>query len=128
MRALGEPNDVRRAIRIYAVLQAEDKAKIVRPELVASEPVETPVERLHAEVPHLSPLGRMLYTDTRLWLVDDLLLVADKLSMAHGLELRTPFLDHRLIELIESLPDDQKLRLGIRGFTTKRVHRAAMAR
>lgn len=128
VRALGEADDVRRAIRIYAVLQEEDKAKILRPELRSEEEVEAPVRRLHAEAPHLSPLGRMLYTDTRLWLADDLLLVADKLSMAHGLELRTPFLDHRLVELIESLPDDQKIRLGVFGFTTKRVHRAAMAR
>jgi asparagine synthase (glutamine-hydrolysing) len=128
VRSLGEPDDVRRAIRIYAVLQEEDKSLIVRPELTAEEPVETPVRRLHAEAPHLTSLGRMLYTDTRLWLADDLLLVADKLSMAHGLELRTPFLDHHLVELIESMPDDQKLRFGLFGFTTKRVHRAAMSR
>jgi asparagine synthase (glutamine-hydrolysing) len=128
VRALGEPDDVRRAIRIYAVFQEEDKTQLLRPELRFEEPVEAPVARLHAEVPHLSPLGRMLYTDTRVWLVDDLLLVADKLSMAHGLELRTPFLDHKLIELLESMPDGQKIRAGLHGFTTKRVHRAAMQR
>jgi asparagine synthase (glutamine-hydrolysing) len=128
VRALGESDDIRRAIRIYAVLQEEDKQRILRPELVLEENVDAPVRRLHAEVPHLTPLGRMLYTDTRLWLVDDLLLVADKLSMAHGLELRTPFLDHHLVELIETMPDDQKLRVGISGFTTKCVHRRAMAR
>jgi asparagine synthase (glutamine-hydrolysing) len=128
VRSLGERDAVRRAARIYAVLQDEDKRWLVRRELVPEEDVLEPVRRLHAEVPHLSPFGRMLYTDTRMWLVDDLLLVADKLSMAHGLELRVPFLDHRLIELVESLPDDQKLRIGKRGFITKRVHRAAMER
>jgi asparagine synthase (glutamine-hydrolysing) len=70
----------------------------------------------------------MLYSDTRTWLVDDLLLVADKLSMAHGIELRVPFLDHRLIELLESFDDEQKLKLTAKGFVTKRVHRRAMAR
>lgn len=126
--SLGEVDDVARAIRIYAVVQEEEKRRLLRPEVVPEEPVETPLRRLHEEVPHLSPLGRMLYTDTRMWLVDDLLLVADKLSMAHGLELRVPFLDHELIELIESMPDRQKLRITLRGFFTKRVHRAAMAR
>jgi asparagine synthase (glutamine-hydrolysing) len=127
-RSLYEPDDMKRALRIYAVLQDEDKARLVREEISPTEDVAQPIARLRAEVPHLSPLARMLYTDTRLWLPDDLLLVADKLSMAHGLELRTPFLDHRLIELIETMPDDQKIRLSRRGFVTKRVHRAAMAR
>lgn len=128
-RALGEGDDVKRALRIYAVVQEEHKAALLRPELRATpRELAEPVARLHAEVLHLSPLGRMLYTDTRLWLVDDLLMVADKLSMAHGLELRVPFLDHRLVELLESMPDAQKLRLGPRGFETKSVHRRAMAR
>jgi asparagine synthase (glutamine-hydrolysing) len=127
-RSLGEDDDIRRAIRIYAVLQEESKRRLLRPELPIRGDIAEPLFRLHADTPHLSPLARMLYTDTRLWLVDDLLLVADKLSMAHGLELRTPFLDHRLVELVESMPDDQKLRLTRKGFVTKRVHRAAMAR
>jgi asparagine synthase (glutamine-hydrolysing) len=127
-RSLYEPDDVKRALRIYAVLQDEDKARLVRPEVAPTEDVAFPIARLRAEVSHLSPLARMLYTDTRLWLPDDLLLVADKLSMAHGLELRTPFLDHALIELVESMPDDQKLRITRRGFITKRVHRAAMSK
>src|SRR5207244_1071709 len=105
-----EPDDVKRALRIYAVLQDEDKRRLLRAEISATEDVALPITLLRAEVPHLSSLGRMLYTDTRLWLPDDLLLVADKLSMAHGLELRTPFLDHRLIELIESMSEDQKIR------------------
>jgi asparagine synthase (glutamine-hydrolysing) len=123
-RALGEPDDVARAIRIYAVFQEEEKRVLLRD--CASIDVAEPIRRLHDEVAHLSPLGRMLYTDTRAWLVDDLLTVADKLSMAHGLELRVPFLDHRLVELIESFPDDQKIALTPSGFVTKRVHRRAM--
>ncbi|MCK6550024.1 asparagine synthase (glutamine-hydrolyzing) [Myxococcota bacterium] len=128
VRSLGEADDVARALRIYAVFDRDEKRALLGGDHAIDEDTAAPVARLHAEVPHLSPLGRMLYTDTRLWLVDDLLLVADKLSMAHGLELRVPFLDHHLVELLESMPDDQKLRLGRRGFETKRVHRAAMAR
>ncbi len=56
-----------------------------------------------------SPLNRMLYVDTKVWLPDDLLLKADKMTMANGLELRVPFLDHKLVEFAASLPDVNKL-------------------
>ena len=127
-RALGEPDPLARALRIYAVMQEEDKARLLRPERRGSAEVGAPLRRLHEEAAHLSPLGRMLYADTRLWLPDDLLLVADKLSMAHGLELRVPYLDHRLVEQLERMPDAQKLRWGWRGFVTKAVHRRVMGR
>jgi asparagine synthase (glutamine-hydrolysing) len=127
-RSLDEPDDLRRAIRIYSVFQEEEKERLLLPALRVGQDVAEPIKRFHLEASHLPPLGRMLYTDTRTWLVDELLLVADKLSMAHGLELRVPFLDHRLIELLESFPDEQKLKLTAKGFVTKRVHRRAMAR
>ena len=56
-----------------------------------------------------SSLNRMLYADSKLWLPDDLLLKADKITMGNSLELRVPFLDHRLIEFANSLPDDLKI-------------------
>lgn len=56
-----------------------------------------------------SPLNRMLYVDTKVWLPDDLLLKADKMTMANGLELRVPFLDHKLVEFAAALPDASKL-------------------
>jgi asparagine synthase (glutamine-hydrolysing) len=56
-----------------------------------------------------SALGRMLYADTKIWLPDDLLLKADKMTMANALELRVPFLDHKLVEFAATLPDRLKL-------------------
>jgi asparagine synthase (glutamine-hydrolysing) len=56
-----------------------------------------------------SPLNRMLYVDTKVWLPDDLLIKADKMTMANALELRVPFLDHKLVEFAAALPDDCKL-------------------
>jgi asparagine synthase (glutamine-hydrolysing) len=53
----------------------------------------------------LSPLRRMLYLDTRVFLPDDLLVKADKMTMAHALELRVPLLDHQLLEWAWTLPD-----------------------
>jgi asparagine synthase (glutamine-hydrolysing) len=68
--------------------------------------------------PHLGPRGwstlrRMLYFDTRVWLPDDLLVKADKMTMAHAVELRVPFLDHELVEHVWRLPDRMKLKGGV---------------
>jgi asparagine synthase (glutamine-hydrolysing) len=56
-----------------------------------------------------SPLNRMLYVDAKVWLPDDLLVKADKMTMAHGLELRVPFLDHKMVEFAATLPNECKL-------------------
>jgi asparagine synthase (glutamine-hydrolysing) len=52
----------------------------------------------------------MLYVDYRTWLVDDILVKVDRASMSHGLEVRSPFLDHRLFELCAALPAHWKMR------------------
>jgi len=61
-------------------------------------------------VEHASPLSRMLYADTKVWLPEDLLLKGDKMTMATAVELRVPFLDHKLVEYVSSLPDHMKIR------------------
>src|SRR5262249_40548510 len=45
-----------------------------------------------------------LYVDQKVWLADDLMVKADKLSMAHSLEVRVPFLDRHLVEFAARLP------------------------
>ena len=58
-----------------------------------------------------------LLSDIKTWLVDCLLIKADRMSMAHGLEVRAPFLDHKLVEFVASLPSNFKLK----GFTKKYI-------
>jgi asparagine synthase (glutamine-hydrolysing) len=60
----------------------------------------------------LSPLARVLDLNFRTYLLDDLLPKADRCSMAHGLELRSPFLDTAVMEFAARLPDRLKLRAG----------------
>ena len=60
---------------------------------------------------------RMLYTDTRCYLPDDCLFKVDRMSMAHGLEVRVPFLDRKLVEFAARLP----FKFKIRGLTTKYI-------
>ena len=61
---------------------------------------------------HLPPLQRALALNFETYLPEDLLVKADRCSMAHGLELRSPFLDCSLIELAASLPPSYKARRG----------------
>jgi asparagine synthase (glutamine-hydrolysing) len=67
-------------------------------------------EQCFAAVAGCSHLDRMLYVDTKTWLPDDLLIKADKITMANSLELRVPLLDHRVLEFAASLPADFKLK------------------
>lgn len=66
-------------------------------------------------------LEKMLYVDTKTWLPDDLLLKADKMTMANSLELRVPFLDHKVLEFAASLPADYKVKGFKRKYVLKRV-------
>ncbi len=68
-------------------------------------------------------LDRLQYIDTALYLPADILAKADRMSMAHSLEARVPFLDRRVVELARRIPP----RLRLRGLTTKYLLRRAMA-
>ena len=68
-------------------------------------------------------LSRMLYTDTKTWLPGDLLMKADKITMANSLELRVPLLDHKVLEFAAALPSNFK----VRGFTTKYIMKKVLS-
>lgn len=67
-------------------------------------------ETLFDKYNHRSDLSRMTYSDIKSWLPDDLLVKADKMTMAASLELRVPFLDHKLVEFSSQLPDHFKIK------------------
>ncbi len=67
------------------------------------------------------PLSQMLYFDTKTWLVDDLLIKADRMSMAASLELRVPFLDYRLVEFASRMPNHYKIHQGQGKFLLKEM-------
>jgi asparagine synthase (glutamine-hydrolysing) len=81
--------------------------------------------RFGADLPHASdvgPLNRYLLMDQRYYLQDNLLYKVDRMSMAHSLEVRPPFLDHRIVEFAARLPE----RLKIRGSQQKRILKRTM--
>jgi asparagine synthase (glutamine-hydrolysing) len=67
-------------------------------------------------------LSKMLYVDTKTWLPDDLLIKADRMTMANSVELRVPLLDHKILEFAASLQESYK----VRGFTTKYIAKKAL--
>ena len=73
------------------------------------------------EVENKTPLAQLLYLNYCTYLPEDLLVKMDRMSMAHGLEARSPFLDAHLTEFAGRLPD----RFKVRRLTTKRVLREA---
>jgi len=60
--------------------------------------------------PGVGRLNRYLFIDQNFYLPDDILYKADRMSMAHSIEVRPPFLDHRIVEFAASLPEDLKIR------------------
>lgn len=70
------------------------------------------------------PLEKMLYLDTKTWLPDDLLIKADRMTMANSVELRVPFLDHKVLEFAARLPRNQK----VRGWNMKYLLKKALTR
>ena len=69
-----------------------------------------PMLRILAHMPPGDGLHRFLSFDQKYYLPDDILYKSDRMGMAHSLEVRPPFLDHRLVEFAASLPEDFKLR------------------
>jgi asparagine synthase (glutamine-hydrolysing) len=66
-------------------------------------------------------LGGLQFLEVRSTLPDELLMYADKLSMAHGLELRVPFVDKEVVEYVERLPANLKVRSGSRKWLHRQV-------
>lgn len=64
-------------------------------------------------------LSKILYTDLKLYLPGDILVKVDRMSMANSLEVRSPLLDHKVIELAARIPANLKLRNGEKKYILK---------
>jgi asparagine synthase (glutamine-hydrolysing) len=71
-------------------------------------------------------LGDQLRTDQSEWLPHNLLAKVDRASMAHSLEARVPFLDHRIVEWAASQPDDLKIRGKLTKFALREAFRETL--
>ena len=126
LRALREPD---RALRYAALLTSESldhsPVRVLTPELRERVQDSDPFARYRVEqgrVRHLDALQQMLYIDTRILLPDTFLEKVDRPTMAHGIEIRAPFLDTELTDYAMGLPSHLKVARG----QSKTLLRAAL--
>ncbi len=81
-------------------------------------------EKFYSEVSDKDEVTRMQYLDINMWMMGDILLKADKMSMSHSLELRVPFLDKEVMKLAQTLPLSRRVNLS----NTKLALRKAAAK
>jgi asparagine synthase (glutamine-hydrolysing) len=89
-------------------------------------PLPRTLDQILGQMANLAPvdddLAPFLWLDQKYYLADDILTKSDRMSMAHSVEVRPPFLDHRIVEFAAALP----ARLKIRGSQQKVVLRELM--
>jgi asparagine synthase (glutamine-hydrolysing) len=96
-----------------SIFREDEKARLVsgdfKARLVGHDPFRI-FARHFERVRGLDPLSQLLYVDLKTWLASDMLVKVDRMSMANGLEIRCPLLDHRIIEFAATIPSDLKYR------------------
>ena len=104
------------------IFSYEERRKILKKPTQAVPPARL-LEKDYERTKGMRDADRMQEIDLRRWLAGDILMKADRMSMAHSLELRVPFLDREVFALARRLPGSQKQC----GRTTKRILRRAAA-
>ncbi|MCD4712743.1 MAG: asparagine synthase (glutamine-hydrolyzing) [Clostridiales bacterium] len=91
------------------VFEESDALKILKAPYKDGPDVKSITDPVYNEVKNQDDLTKMQFLDLNLWLPGDILLKADKMSMAHSIELRVPFLDKEVIKVASSLPKLQRV-------------------
>ena len=104
------------------IFSKKERSKLLKND-VAPAPAKV-CEKFYSEVSDCDEVTRMQYLDINMWMMGDILLKADKMSMAHSLELRVPFLDKEVMKLAETIPLDKRVNLS----STKLALRAAASK
>lgn len=122
--SLGINDRLRRYQHVFSIAPAPQIADLFRDGLLPREHSSELVEYWRALVPqmeHLDELGGFQLIEIRSSLPDELLMFADKLSMAHSLEARVPYLDRTVVEYVQRLDASLKIRNGTRKWLHRRV-------
>jgi asparagine synthase (glutamine-hydrolysing) len=100
-----------RQLAMSRIVQPHERSALLAPGFLdpASEAGIPAAVTQHVDSRPLSILSETLYLDSRLALVDNMLLYFDKMSMAASLEVRVPFLDHDLVAFCTALPDSRRV-------------------
>ena len=101
----------------------EEKRSILKDPSIVTRPQEL-CKKYYDRVKSYDDVTKMQYLDINLWMVGDILLKADRMSMANSLELRVPFLDRKVFEVARTIPTKYRIAHG----TTKYAMRQAALR
>ena len=91
------------------IYEEKDALDILKGEYTKGPSVETITKEVYKNVENKDDLTKMQYLDLKLWLPGDILLKADKMSMANSIELRVPFLDKEVMSLGSKLPSSLRV-------------------
>jgi asparagine synthase (glutamine-hydrolysing) len=110
--------------RVFSILPAETIDGLFRPDVLSGDEVDDALfdcwKDLRTATSGADELGAFQWLELQSSLPDELLMYGDKMSMAHGLELRVPYLDRTVVEYAQRLDASLKIRRG----TRKYIHRA----
>jgi asparagine synthase (glutamine-hydrolysing) len=122
--SLGLENRLTRYQHVFSLAPGTTIHGLFREDLLPEEPGDELVDYWRALVPqmeHIDELGGFQLLEIRSSLPDELLMYADKLSMAHSLEVRVPYLDRTVVEYVQRLSASFKIRRGTRKWIHRRV-------
>ncbi|MBU8879943.1 asparagine synthase (glutamine-hydrolyzing) [Bacillus sp. FJAT-29790] len=91
------------------VFEEEDALKVLRDGYKNGPSVQSITKEVYDQVKGKDDLSKMQYLDLKLWLPGDILLKADKMSMAHSIELRVPFLDKEVMSMASNIPSSLRV-------------------
>lgn len=122
VNSLTSEDRLKRYQNVFSLAPAETIDRLFRDDVLPEKQGREPVEYWHAlrpQMEHIDELGGFQLLEIRSSLPDELLMYADKLSMAHSLEVRVPYLDRTVVEYVQRLDASFKIRRG----TRKWLHR-----
>jgi len=110
--------------QVFSIMSEDAVGSLLREDLFPEGPnndMPSGWKELSPLMQNVDELGGLQFLEIRSALPDELLLYADKLSMAHSLELRVPYLDQEVVEYVERLAASFKVRYGTRKWLHRRV-------
>jgi asparagine synthase (glutamine-hydrolysing) len=122
--SLDIPERLKRYQCTFSILPGESIDELFQPALLDGDAGEKVLEywaEIEPLMENVDELGGFQMLEIRSSLPDELLMYADKLSMAHGLEVRVPYLDREVVEYVERLPANFKIRYGKRKWLHRKV-------
>ena len=121
----GAMEPYQRFMRANYVFQSAERQKYLKRPIATKLPEEYS-KRYFDEVPNLDEPTQLQYVDMHTWMIYDILLKADRMSMANSLELRVPFLDRKMLELSTRIPTryraaNETTKIALRGAAIKQL-------